>query len=248
MTQRWLDRRPRTTRRNLIWLLLAFISGSVAADEVRAAVAMPRGFEALRLGMTESELRELRPGAEPFDLFGEPEQKSDDSLNLYIESLTEDPFFDTVDFTFVRDRLCVVKWMLIGQPRDFAARRARLLQGAMQKWGGDFERVVLDWGYDASEEEDTRQVDLEKLLPGVRWARGAVEILIDYTPSESTRPGANDRATTQLPKLFRLSIYERSCLSPGFETSMKAMRPVPDDLSPGFFGDLRAEAAGVLFE
>jgi hypothetical protein len=232
----------------MVWLLIVILAGWADAAG-QSAVSMPRGFADVRLGISESKLKELRPAAAPFDIFNEREEVRGGSPSLLIEFLAEDPFFDSVDYTLVADRLCIVKWALISQPEDFIARRARILSGAMRKWGDDFGRVALSLKLDSTPSDASAPVGLENLFPGIRWIKEGVEILISYTPSGgAARAPEGSEGSKTLPNLIHLSIYDRSCLSPEFEKTIGSLLTVTDDLPPEFFRDLQAKTSGMLFE
>lgn len=223
--------------------------GSIGAAS-QATNEMPRAFSKLRLGMSESEVRELRPDAAAFDIFGEPEQTTEDAPSLLIEFLNDDPFFDTVDFTFVQDRLCIVKWARIKQGSDFSAMRSRVLQGAIRKWGDGFERIVQPWQLPESNEDDEAPPSKSSdPLPGIRWSADGTDILVSYTPSEGASPDkAGNAVPVALPDLIQLSIFQRSCLGAMLEKIDRRIEVAGDDLPQDFFRDLKAQASGVLFE
>lgn len=221
-----------------------FGAGLMLASGVAAVSAeMPKAFSELRLGMSEQEVRTLRPDATAFDIFGEPEEVSEDAPNLMIEFLGEDPFFDSVDFTFVGGQLCIVKWIRLRPADDFAALRAGLLQGAIRKWGKTYERVALPFGLPSDTEGDAPATETAVArIPGLRWQLGDAEVLVGYSPSGQAADAA------PAGDLLQLAIFRRACLGAlADDMDLGAMTDLTD-LPPGLFQDLETKATGALFE
>ena len=123
------------------------IAGLGQAAEISSGLAMPKGFEDIKLGMTLGELKQARP-----DL------RKDDwpVVKMYFEELGGRGFYDTVTYFFdvaearsvrSQDRLSAVVFSKHWTARKGAASAiARQLEELIEKWGRDFQKSVRPVG------------------------------------------------------------------------------------------------------
>jgi len=213
-----------------VLLLLActqFLVGAVTAEHT---LMMPEGFEDVQLGVAQSALRELRPGAEAFEIFGEPEETSS-NVEIWVEILTDHPRFDSVDYTFVKDRLCAIKWQSV-PASDFSTLRAAALREAVRRWGDTYSRLVFEVAPDI-------------VLPALRWSEGPVAVILTYTPSENGQTRQDERT---LPELLQVMIFTDSCLPPEAEELLNKLKEGSEEVSAHLFVDLSVKSTGPHFE
>ncbi|HEX3125693.1 MAG TPA: hypothetical protein VH394_00025 [Thermoanaerobaculia bacterium] len=193
-------------------------------------LAMPSLLRSLQIGMTEVELHKARPGAERFELLGEPAVKGDDPDPLYTE-IIESPFFETVSYLFCERRLCAVTLAAVGEGEAFSHRQAKIAQGAMRKWGDRPERLL---SLGANQEREIRQRKRGALL----WKEGSFRVLFTFAPVSKAEPG--DAALTVMD-LDRLP----EDLQASFLQSLTAVVPGQDQ---GLFAPLEIQVVPPLFE
>jgi hypothetical protein len=188
--------------RFLLTLALAVAAGVACAQET--GPAMPSLLRGVRIGMSEEELRKVRPGAERFEIFGEPEVQGDDPNPLDTETLSGTPFFDSASYLFCDRRLCAVTLAAVGAGEAFAQRQARIAQGALKKWGDRPERLMsLGAGLEKGMGEHKRGALL--------WKEGPFRILLTFAPATKSGPG--DAALTimnleELPENLRGTFFQ----------------------------------------
>ncbi len=213
-------------------ILWAVIMGG-ANPPAASSQPMPVGFEAVALGMAADQLTEARPKAAPFDIFGEPEAPAADRMRSFLEMGLTSPFFTQVTYTFAHEALCSVQFLGTGSAVNGAELRARLLQGAVRKWGEGYSRITY-------RESEIPGLDRERRLsPGLLWKLDESEILLRYSvdePSEEQREPFVD-----------ITIFDRRCLPPRFKGWLTGIAAVRDTAHDGWFTELEAEVSPPLF-
>jgi hypothetical protein len=186
--------------RTALLLALAFAATARCADrEAPAARPMPSFLAGVRLGMSLDELRRLRPGAQRFEIFGEPEVRGDDPNPLYLEELRSSPFFDTASYAFCARKLCSVTLSSMGRGELFADREAKVLQGSLRKWGSDAERLL-------SVGDKVAGMDVPRFrAPALLWKLDSLRVLLTFSPFPE--PPAGHRQAAASPGLS-LSIFD----------------------------------------
>jgi hypothetical protein len=224
--------------------LLALLSSATArcADrEKSSASAMPSMLPGVRLGMSEEELRRLRPAAERFEIFGEPEVQGDPNP-LYTEKLARSSFFDTVSYAFCDRRLCNVTFAAAGRGEPFAVREGRILHGAMRKWGDDPERLL-------SVGDRIAGVEVPRYkYPALLWRLDGVRVLLTFSPFPAAETGPGQTAPRQ-PPAISLSIFEPARLREDLRQGLfKSLVPVPPADDARLFALLDQQVEPPLFE
>ncbi len=200
----------------------------VQADGEKA-LAMPEGFDAVELGMSQSSLEELRPKAKALDIFGEREQ-SQGGVELLVEELADDSRFDSVNYTFVDQRLCAIRWQAL-PAQGYEGIRKAVLAETLARWGGGFTRQVFEAAPGV-------------VLPVLRWSAGSGEsagsavALLTYTPS-----GAGS-ADEPLPKLLQVMLFTKTCLPPDAQELLGQLRAGSPEESARLYADLPVQPTG----
>jgi hypothetical protein len=227
-----------TPRRNgsalrcfFLTLVMVLAAVAIARGEETSPVAMPSLLRGVRIGLVEDELRKVRPGAERFELLGEPAVQGDDPDPLYTEILSGSPFFDTVSYLFCNHKLCAVTLATVGEGKAFAQQQAKIAQGALKKWGSRPERLL---SLGASQEREIEQRKRGALL----WKEGAYRVLLTFAPASKAGPA--DAALTimdleRLPEELRATFFQ----------SLTAVVPGQDQ---HLFSLLEMQVASPLFE
>ena len=213
------------------FLTLALTVTAVVACAQEIGPAMPSFLRGVRIGMSEDDLRKVRPGAARFEIFHEPEVQGDDPNPLDMEILSGSLFFDTVSYLFCDRKLCAVTLASVGEGEAFAQRQAKVAQGALKKWGDMPERLLsLGVGLEKGIGERKRAALL--------WKEGPFRILLTFTPA--TKAGPGDTALTimdleRLPENLRAIFFQ----------SLIAVVPGQDQR---LFAPLEMQVAPPLFE
>jgi len=155
-------------------------AGSFAAP----AVPWPSALAGIHLGMTEKELLQVRPAAHRFELLGEPEVRGDDPNPLYQEEAVGAPYFDLAAYVFRGGRLNAVTLAATGSGEAFAACQARMIQGALRKWGASPERLLSLTAGTGGGNADS--VDLAARQRGaLLWQQGALRVVLTFAPEDA---------------------------------------------------------------
>lgn len=219
---------------------------------------MPKGFEKVRLGMTEEQLREARPGAGVFNIFDEPGQTL--PVELYSETLAPaDAGFDNVNYSFFQKKLSLVQFnrRTLGR-EEFSAQLPKFIQGAIQKWGAAYQKVV--YGIPSFEHTEVLSEEpVEKSVPGYQlagllWKVEGVDVLLAFTPTSTFSAGqsagrAEDASKARAGTKLTLMFFDRNLLYPQsarkFATEIK---PADAREANDLFHDLNAKALPPLFQ
>jgi hypothetical protein len=166
-------------------LALAWAAGACHAADAPAKALLPKAMASLSLGMSEADFRKVRPAAERFEIFGEPEVKGDDPNPWYTEPLKGDPFFELATYTFGGHRLCAVALSAVGQGEAFRQRQARVLQGGVRKWGSRYERL---WQVSAGRGAGAKLVRRPALL----WKLDSYRVLAKFSAGGAAPNGREE--------------------------------------------------------
>jgi hypothetical protein len=217
-----------TVRRFLLTLAFSLVAAAVVCA-TEEPVAMPSILRGVRIGMSEDELRKLRPGAERFEFLGEPEVPGDDPNALDMEILSRSQFFDTISYLFCDRKLCAVSLAAVGEGEAFAQRQAKIAQGALEKWGNRPERLLsLEAGRGIG----------ERKRGALLWKAGSFRILLTVSPASKT--GLRDAALAimdleRMPEELQAKFFQ----------SLTAVIPGQDQQ---LFAPLEMQVAPPLFE
>jgi len=207
------------------------------------ASSFPEELKGLHFGMSVKELQAARPKASPFVLLGEPEPQRPGAPDLYVEEDPKAPFFDHLDYTFFAHRLCIVKLTAMAPP-DFETRRARILKGALAKWGEAASRVLET---PAPLAREGKAPLVFPPVPGLRWTSEDTEILLTYTPTATEASGGSER--NPRPSYVALVLLNRSCLPAAVKQDWdKAIAPADDAAHARLFAALKQAASPPLFK
>jgi hypothetical protein len=209
--------------------LMALMGAAVACAQEAGQASMPSLLRGVRLGMSEAELHKVRPAAQRFEIFGEPEVK-DDPNPLYMEELSGSPFFDSVSYVFCDRKLCAVTLAAVGEGEAFEQRQARIAQGAVKKWGDRPERLLsLGVGL----EPGTGQQKRGALL----WKEGPERVLLTFAPASKAGPGEAALAILdpeKLPEELKASFFQ-SLTAAGPGQDQRLFAPLERQVAPPLF-------------
>jgi len=189
-------------------MLLSATAIDCADPQTPSADPMPTMLRGLRIGMSEQELRTARPAAEKFVFLEERESEKKDPNPLYVESFSGSLFFDTGMYLFCQHKLCEVSLTAIGSGDRFADRQAKVLQGALRKWGQNPERF-LNLGAGSLDPAGQMSLEHSKVEPRKRgallWTLGSLKVAATFAPDEGKRErpaelGVTIAAPQLLPK------------------------------------------------
>ncbi|MFY9826790.1 MAG: hypothetical protein WAM82_35880 [Thermoanaerobaculia bacterium] len=218
-----------TTAMALSGLLLA---GSASAADA-AANLLPKTLAGIALGMSEADFHKARPAAERFEIFGEPEVKGDDPNPWYTEPLKGDPFFDLTSYTFIAHRLCAVSLSALGQGEPFRIKQAKVLQGAVRKWGSGFERLWQLPGSRGPKQAPAKQ-------PALLWKLDSFRVLAKFSDDRKSPKGRGD---------LSLAVMDLRCLPANVKQEMfSTLVPASDAGAAAAFKILEAQVEPPLFE
>ncbi|MES1243887.1 MAG: hypothetical protein ABUT39_19955 [Acidobacteriota bacterium] len=215
----------------LITVAMVLAAMGIAHGEETSPMAMPSLLRGVRIGMAEDELHKVRPGAERFELLGEPAVQGDDPNPLYTEVFSGSPFFDTASYLFCDRKLCAVTLASVGEGKAFAELQAKIAQGALKKWGAKPERLL---SLGVSQEREIEQRKRGALL----WKEGTFRVLLTF--ALASKAGPADAALTimdlkLLPEELRTTFFQ----------SLTAIVPGQDQ---HLFSPLEMQVASPLFE
>jgi hypothetical protein len=203
---------------------------------------MPSMLKGVRLGMSVEELRRSRPSVELFEIFGEPEVQGNDPNPLYFEQLAKSPFFDTASYAFCALKLCKVTLSATGQGEPFADREARILQGAMQKWGSSPEHLLS-----VGDKVAGVQVPRYK-VPALLWRPDSLRILLAFS-SPPPAEGRQGPSAVQQPPGIALSIFDPERLRQALrQDPYSSLVPVPPAEDARLFALLDRQVEPPLFD
>lgn len=213
-------------------LAVGVVIGCWASPDAAKSQLMPASFEEVELGMSPERLVDARPDAVPFDVFGEPEAEI--AIESYVEIDLSSPFFEQVRYTFARDALCSAQFLRTGREAVSAELLARLLQGAVEKWGEGYTRI-------AYLEPEIPGLDRERRSnPGLLWKIDGSEILLRYAVHE-------DVEDTRHEPFADVTIFDRHCLPAPFRGWLSGISPASDAVPEEWFTELEAEVDSPLF-
>lgn len=190
-----------------VYFLIYCISLSMAIAET---LYIPKNLENIFIGMSEDQFRASRKNAERFEIFGETgKNKNDESLDLYIEFTADAPFFKYVNYILVKGKLCAVKLSEVGKNEEFKTIRARILQGAIRKWGGNYQKIVNNIQHNEFIQKGMIQ---NHLVPSLLWKVNEIEIVLSYSLTKDEA----ERSSVEIDNIMSIGlvIFNRECLSP----------------------------------
>lgn len=229
--------RSPAARRAAAGLVLCWCLAGAAPGLIAEPPSMPAGFEGVRLGMSAEDLAEARAAAAPFDVFGEPETATADRIEVYMEPELTSDFFQQATYTFARERLCAAQFLTSGPAADRTPLRARVLQGAVRKWGEDYARI----SYRQPEVPGVEaEVSDRPPGPGLHWSFEGAEVLLRFSArsEDEARPAAS---------YLSLTIFDRECLPAPFRQWLEGISPVARKVGDEWFGELETEVSPPLF-
>lgn len=223
------------------------LSVGVASWEVVATASadMPKVLAGVYIGISHAQLTAVRPSVEKFELLGEQEQN--DALQLFDETIHDAPFSWYVSYGLVNGKLCMVRLSDDGQRQSFDSRRAKVLQGAIRKWGNDYRRLVY------REPIGQRGQGIGSSagpLAALQWRRGDMEILLVYSATlKAQTPSARTNRGDERAKQLGISIFTKQCLPDSVRKEMLAgLGPARGHDRREMFRDLKRKADPPLFE
>lgn len=221
-------------------LALSFLA--LRSPGLTVGLSLPKALTGLELGSPADRLTALRPKAHALDLLGEPEKKG--RVNLLIEDLPDEPLLRQAQYTLVDGRLCAVRLLARGQSAEPLEQRARVVQGALAKWGASPERYRF---VDAALAPEAAKAG--KALPpsgALLWTRGEDHALLRFGGRRSAAESPTGR---ELPGFVDLLILRESCLAlPELRAWKNGLSPAPAGKSAELFEELSATVRGPLFE
>jgi hypothetical protein len=227
--------------------IMVFSVAYVDCADRAASDPMPAMLRGVRLGMAEQEFRAARPSAETFVILDEPESARNDPNPLYVESFSGSPFFDSAMYLFCERRLCAVTLSAVGRGEGFADRQARVLQGALRKWGSQPERLLnlRAQGFDPAEHMTLESSKVEPRKRGVLlWKTGGIDVLVTFAPLE--RPPGRARVR---PGEIGVTLTDPQLLSVDLRRNFfDALVPAQSEHDANLFALLDREAEPPLFE
>jgi len=212
-----------------------------------SADPFPSMLRGLRIGMSEQELLAARPEAEKFEILEERESEKNDPNPLYMEGFSGSPFFDTAMYSFCERKLCLVTLSAVGRGDGFAGRQAKVLQGALRKWGPNPEHLLSlrEAALDPAAQMSLEHSQVEPRKRGVLlWTVGRLRVLAVFAPQEARQAGRRGRlgeigVTITDPQL--LSKEQRQIF-------FESLAPVRSASDAELFDLLNRQAEPPLFE